>query len=66
MPRYFFDIGGDDASGTVFAGDATARNAGRVTFVAMIRGGAVEDGGFMEVVDASGRRVAMLRFSVEQ
>ena len=66
MPRYFFHIAGDDGNGIELPDDAAARAEALQTFGAMIRDGCVEAGTFMEVVDASGRRVTMLRFLIDQ
>jgi hypothetical protein len=65
MPNYHFHIDGGDAEGVELPDDITARTSARETFGEMIREGAVEMKACMEVVDESGRRILMLKFSSE-
>ncbi len=66
MPRYFFHIAGDDGDGTVLSDDGAACEAARQAFGSMIAEGTCGDQAIMQVVDASGRPVAILNFSAER
>jgi hypothetical protein len=65
MPRYFFNIEGDDDDGTELADDDAARVAARESFGTLITEGSVASGTSMEVLDATGRRVVALKYLEE-
>jgi hypothetical protein len=65
MPSYRFHIDSDDVGVTELPDDIAARAMARETFGMMIREGSIEAEGALEVVDASGRRILMLKFSAE-
>jgi hypothetical protein len=64
MPKYFFHVQDDDMEGTEYVDDAAARVAARETFGMLIKEG-LDSGGAMRVVDANGRAIATLTYTVE-